>query len=496
MSDKGTQSRRAPARKGPLDKVDKPFAFLAFFVAIHFLLGGGSRDDIVSLIVLRPFTAMFLFLALYWYGRAAWEKARPLLLLMLATILLTLIHVLPLPPAIWTGLPGREMIVEVYRATEMALPWQPISFTQIRTWNAFFFLLSPLTALIIAASLKGGRQILLMRVIIVVGLISGGLGLLQAIGPVKSPLYFYRITNFGDGVGLFANRNHQAFFMASLLPLLAAHVSLWTGNADRVAFNKILTGAAALFIIPLLLVSGSRAGLLIGVVAIALSAWVYVEPGVVGRRVNLDPSKRLIQRGVIVGTVLAVMTLSVLTAQATSLDRLFSSDPSGEIRLQALPTLMAAVWMFFPFGSGIGSFVEVYRYLEPDGLLGPRYLNHAHNDYLEVVLTAGLPGALLIAAGGVLLAMGAFRLARGSLAGQAEPARADIILGRAAVSVLFLLALGSATDYPLRVPSLAVLAAICGVWALRGYRAMREGSSRRSTAASLPNALHPDSEAK
>ena len=54
----------------------------------------------------------------------------------------------------------------------------------------------------------------------------------------------------------------------------------------------------------------------------------------------------------------------------------------------------------------MGAFEKVFQANEPDALLGPVFLNHAHNDWLEAVITGGLPAAalLVIAVGGTLYA--------------------------------------------------------------------------------------------
>ncbi|MBX9898348.1 MAG: O-antigen ligase family protein [Qipengyuania sp.] len=456
------------------------FVLLAILVGVQFLIGGASRDDVVSLMVLRPLNVLILALSIFWGWRLAWQHSRPLLIFGLATVGLTLIHLVPLPPALWTALPGRDIVADIFDAAKVPLPWQPISLAQIRTWNALFFLAGPLAALILTAGLGRFANGLVLRALIAIGLISGLIGLLQAIGPVKGPLYFYRITNFGDGVGLFSNRNHQAVFIAAMFPLLAAHFSLWRANADRLMFQKVLTASVALFFVPLILVSGSRIGLILGAFALGLAAWVYSPPQAVGRRDSLALYRRLTRTASIGAAVLGVALLSIVAVRARLLERLFASDPSTEIRVQALPTNLEIAGAFFPIGSGIGSFVEVYRYFEPDALLNERYLNHAHNDFLEAVMTAGLPGLLLIVAALSMGLLGALRLARAGRVAVGSPVRSEIILGRAGIATLFLLALASVTDYPLRVPSLAVVAAISATWAWRGYLACaREPRSTR-----------------
>jgi O-antigen ligase len=455
-----------------------------------FALAGGARDDILSLLLWRPLTVIVFALAIARSGKIAWRNGRALVIYLSLIIALTAFHTLPLPPVIWTALPGREMLVGLYHDMGMTLPWQPLSLAQSRTWNAFFSLAGPCAAVLLSFSLDGRQHTSFLRMLMVLGGVSGLLGLMQAIGPVHGPLYFYRITNFGDGVGLFANRNHQAVFMAIMFPLLSAHLSLWTGNPDRLVFQRVLVAAAAIFLIPLLLVTGSRAGVLLGIVGIALAWWIYSAPLTKGRKVRQAPVQRFVQFGIVGVLTLSILALVVLAARAPALSRLLQFDSGSELRVQAFPAIWKATWDFFPVGSGIGSFVETFQMYEPDALLAPEYLNHAHDDYLEVLLTAGLPGALLVLSGIVMGGLAAMRLVRSKIPAKEGSSRTNLILGRAGLATLILLALSSASDYPLRVPTLGLLAAVCAVWVVNGYRvraASKNDPSQHSEARDAPS---------
>jgi O-antigen ligase len=465
------------------------FVLLSTMTVMGFVTAGGARDDILSLLLWRPITSFALALAIVWSGKIAWRNGRVLVIYAGLVVGLTLLHTLPLPPAIWTKLPGREILVGLYRDMGMTLPWQPLSLAQSRTWNALFSLAGPCAALLLAFSLDVRQHTRFLRVIILLGGVSGLLGLMQAIGPVHGPLYFYRITNFGDGVGLFSNRNHQALFMAIMFPLLSAHLSLWSGRPDRLVFQRVLVAAAAVFLVPLLLVTGSRAGVILGVVGLMMAWWIYSPPIAKGRRMEQAPVQRVVQIGIIAAVSLGMLSLVTLAARATALGRLLHFDSSAELRVQAFPAIWKATLDFFPIGSGIGSFVETYQMYEPDALLAPEYLNHAHNDYLEILLSAGLPGALLGLAGLAMVGLAVVRLARSRIPSGEGPLRAQLILARAGLSALILLALSSASDYPLRVPTLMLLAAVCAVWVVNGYRvraASQIGPSQHSAAGDAP----------
>ena len=57
---------------------------------------------------------------------------------------------------------------------------------------------------------------------------------------------------------------------------------------------------------------------------------------------------------------------------------------------------MRGVKDYFPWGSGLGSFREVYFLYEDPTAVGGTYVVHAHNDYAELLLETGLAGMLIL----------------------------------------------------------------------------------------------------
>jgi O-antigen ligase len=79
--------------------------------------------------------------------------------------------------------------------------------------------------------------------------------------------------------------------------------------------------------------------------------------------------------------------------------------------------------------------------------------NRAHNDYLELVIEAGVLGLLVLAVLAIMLA----RLALGQLRDQSPTIRGQVIF---ALGTFTIVALHSQVDYPLRSMSLACIAAV------------------------------------
>lgn len=435
-----------------------PFWVLAAFLILTFLTGGGSRDDIQSLVILRPVAVLVCGLALFGLRRDHVRAYRFLFAMAAGLFALVILHLILLPPTIWRALPGRGIIAEIDNAAKLGSVWRPISMVPAATGNAFYSLFVPLAVLLLGVQLTREQRFQLLPVILGIGLVSGFLGLLQSIGAPDGPLYFYRVTSAGSADGLFANRNHQAIFLASLFPMLATYAA--TGKRSGKQDNRKiwLAIAAGAVLIPLILVTGSRAGLVAGILGIGLSALLYRRPKEAGL---LDRSSAKVSRKtfVVAFAVLGLAGLTVFMARAEAVRRLFAADQTEDLRFRLWQPVAEMAWKYFPVGSGIGSFVEVYQIDEPYSLLNPTYLNHAHNDFLEVCLTAGLPGMLLIA-----ISVGAFFCRTYSQIRSPAGERREVIFGRVGAAIIGMLALASLGDYPLRTPSLMCLFVIASMW--------------------------------
>jgi O-antigen ligase len=438
----------------------KPAIWLApLFLVVTFILGGGARADIMSLVFLRPLAAIFLGIGLLNLSRVDIERHKLLFGCLIALGILALVQLIPLPPALWHQLPGHQIVHETDAMLGLGGVWRPISLAPNGTLNALLALMVPAAFLVHVAKLDTAGIRRLLVIAICLGLLSAVIGIAQAVGSSGGGLYFYKITNQGFAVGLFANRNHQAVMLACLFPMLAAYASFPTKVAANAKMRLILVLLAGVALIPLLLITGSRLGVVVGALGILSARWVYRTPEAQGvprresKRKNYTPLALAI-------AVLALVALTALLAQVSVFGRFAeASDALTDVRFRVWQPIMDAMWVFFPFGSGLGSFAEVYKIYEPAELLRTRYLNHAHNDLLEVLLTGGLAGLAIILVVTASLARSALRTVRPT-----EGNKGILPLNRMGVVILVMLALASLVDYPLRTPSLAcifILAAVC-----------------------------------
>lgn len=435
-----------------------PFWVALAFVVMVFALGGGSRGDIPTLLILRPISVVFLGYGLWGMRRDHILPLRAIFLFAAALILIVIIHLLPLPPAIWHALPGRAVAAQIDHLTGLDTAWRPLTLVPAGGWNALFALIVPMTMLVLAARLRRSQLLNLLLLLLVIGTLSGLIGLLQVLGPSDGPLYFYQITNNGSSVGLFANRNHQAAFLACMFPMLAAYACSGLALPQEVRRRGWTAALVGALVVPLLLMTGSRAGLVLGVIGLLSVPLIYVQPAPSRSRRSQATRGYLPYAlgGVAVGSL---GLLTFVLARASVFDRLFAQDPTDDLRWQIWGPILRLSARYFPFGSGVGSFVEVFEIDEPRSILDTTYVNHAHNDFLEVLLTAGLPALVLLVA-----ALALWVVATRRAFSRSAPRSKDIVYARLGAVVILLLALASISDYPLRVPSLACFFVVAVVW--------------------------------
>lgn len=442
----------------PFRKVKlSPFYLLCGFLILVFCAGGSARSDVASLVVLRPAAAIVLGIGLLTLEWRHVTAHRAWFALLAATVILVVVHLVPLPFGLWSELPGRNLLVEIDQASGVGQVWRPLSMAPSQTENALFSLLVPAAVLVVASQLSEDDLFKLLPVVLALAMLSGLIGVLQAIGGGSS-FYFYRVTNLGSAVGLFANRNHQALLLAILFPMLAAFASTRSLTAESARLKQWVAFALSLVLVPLLLITGSRAGIALGVVAFVLAAFVYRPQG--GAAPNRRRTKRQWQVFLLIAfSLLCVVAVAIGVSRSEAIDRLVAPDRSEADRLEFWPVIWQIAKEYFPTGSGIGSFVEVYQISEPDKLLRPQYLNHAHNDGLELILTGGLPAMLLIVAGIVAFTL----LVKQLLWSEGLRGRSRSI-GLLGAAIVLLMLLSSAVDYPLRTPIALTLFVVAAVW--------------------------------
>jgi O-antigen ligase len=431
-----------------------PGLFYAF-VFLCFMGGGGSRADIASLLYLRPAAICIIAIFALQFRASQFGRVRMPATLLLALACAMVLQLIPLPPPIWLALPGHAFLAEAAGAANIPQPWRPITLTPDATLNSLMSLCVPMAALIGACSIGRARQGALLNVLIIGGGVSACVGVLQlALGP-DSFLYLYRVTNDGVPVGLFANRNHQAILLSCMFPMLATWASLPHLKSDQRRLRGIVALCAALAILPLLVITGSRAGLVLSLIGVAAALWLYFSANT-----RFTLSRRT--WAIVIGSTLAAMALLIWLGAAYSkinaIDRAFYMSVGDDTRYTSLSTLLTMAKDYFPFGSGFGSFEFIYTKYEPVSSLDSTYLNHAHNDLVELVITGGIAGLL------ISFTFLMWLLAKAFATIKMRATRADDGFAALGAVLIVIVLAGSMADYPLRTPLIATFFAVACCW--------------------------------
>jgi O-antigen ligase len=243
-------------------------------------------------------------------------------------------------------------------------------------------------------------------VFVAVAVAEAALGILQIGAPAASLVHLGNPYGAGVATGTYVNRNHFAALMAMALPMLMA---LWAveilpplgpggealrdhpRNRDAKLARRLALSVCVIAAVLALLFTRSRAGIGTGLAVLAASSLVLVwNAGSIAARV------------VLAVVAVAALLLGAYIGFTPVLDRFGAEEISlsyaGRVRIAA-GTLGAAL-DFLPFGSGLGTFADVFARYQLDSF--PGYIDHAHNDYAEAFLELGVAGiaamVLLLAA--------------------------------------------------------------------------------------------------
>lgn len=449
------------------------FILLAILIVLSFFLGGSARGDELTVLLLRPASVAILLGALYLLKAEHVRAALFPTCWLLAVFVLALLHLVPLPPGLWELLPGRALVSQIDANLGMQSHWRPLSLSPELTRNALWSMTTPLACFFLAIQLSRQGLFRIFCLIVGMAVLSGLVATIQISQGPESFLYFYRITSRGIGVGFFANRNHQAVLLACMLPVSFGLLLIALRGRKLISYRSgpmlamVGVGVIAAFLTILIVVTGSRSGLALNLLALVFVILFARRNLAVLRSVVAPRGKRRPATGkgaqlqkalilVLPAIVLGALLLAILAGQDTAVQRLSGTGIETEARGSIFETLYAMTIQYFPFGSGIGSFDPVFRVHEPQNLLAPNYWNHAHNDWAEIVLTAGLPAIVLVAAGFWFI----LKNARLDSVGKDGDSEAGIFRFMA-LSVGAIMMVSSVVEYPLRTPVLSGIFCIC-----------------------------------
>jgi O-antigen ligase len=419
-----------------------PLVHLQGLLLLAVLLGGGGVAYGLSNLAIQLVALVLLAIHAGRLRQFAGEAPRSLQAVLFLTLAVPLLQLVPLPPAIWQALPGRELAVEAYALAGIPSDsWAPLSLDRARTLVAFTGLLAPVSVIVIGVTLGESEKRVLAWTLVALALVSFALGAVQLLSGNSAAMFYPNNAAADVLYATFANRNSTGLFFVCAAMLTLALL--------RSGDTRSLLAPAAIIVLLLVgtILTQSRSSMALWVLAtlflVARLGWSIVGKC---RSGSLRGGLSVVLGGLAVVGLIAGSALMGGRAE-TSFARFAEFDQS---RFEVWEDAAYAAGQYWPTGSGMGTFDEVFQIHESLEYVSPRKAGRAHNDYLEIAMEAGVAGLTLVMlwAVWVLLAM----------AGAVRSGPDWRRLGAGAV--FGVIALQSTLDYPLRSQTMLCVAAL------------------------------------
>ena len=392
-------------------------------------LTGGNGSDFFDFIA-ELVATILLFIVLASPNVSGYRNGLALKGLLLLICAVPLAQLAPLPISIWRTLPGHDVAYEIQAQAVALGGYHAVSLDPAMTRLTALRLL-PAIAIFLSALRADARERRLL------GLIAVSLIILSAlIGVIQfstGALYLYPTPHEGSSVGIFVNRNHEADSLLVGMLLIAGLGRERTLPAAALALFTALIMFLALCVVT----TSSR----MGTALMPFTAFASLTL-LLGRRNQWRYWFAGLAAALVAASALLLLDNSVIEH---TMGRFAGSDEDS--RYGFWTDAMVAIRRYWPVGAGIGTFIPIYATVENLDNVTSAYVNHAHNEYLELALEAGLAGLILIA-GYVAILLASVRRILGST---------DWPMRTAGLCIILVLLAHSAVDYPLRTLSLSAL---------------------------------------
>lgn len=416
---------------GRASELDKYLLGSVLFVSL--LIGGGTASGLYTDTMIE---IMAIVTGAVVFSRTPSQGAPRFVvwLLFFAGVLLVL-QVVPLPAAFFSHLRPEILLGDPWLAGETRFRF--VSVGVGRTIECLLYLVAS-SAFFLSVMRLRIEQVYGLLPFFFMGVICNGLaGAIQY--SLSNDIAIKGLLPFTINAGLFANQNHFSALLFVSIPFVV-YYGLFRGH--------LVSGALGLVtLLLLLLAAGSRAGVLIGL-AITMISVIF-----------LSARSRISGLGILV----LFISLSIYTIGAwTKIDAKVIDPAFG--RAEFARTTIDGIKENWVTGIGFGNFQKAYQIYEKEGMIFSSYVNHVHNDYLEIAFEGGILAVVLMAT--------YFMFLLASYAG----IRREPLQKAAFLSVSFLL-VHSLVDYPLRTAALAMTFAYMN--AIIFHRGFAERSSQK-----------------
>ena len=317
------------------------------YLALCIIFGGASAAGFLANAFLQLIGLVIIaWLVIFRPTAAGQRMPSHYVLLGILFVAIAAIQLIPLPPQIWQRLSGRESMAREYQLLGMSDSWAPISMAPQATVRAIVSMVPPLAMTGLVSQLSRAALPVLLRCFVAIVAICALLGIFQ-IG--TGSFYFYSITNLGKSVGFFANSNHQATLMLSMLPLAIAARRKPRAKSGKRSVDAVDLMLAASVILAAVCSIGTQSLAAVGLLGVAVTG-AYMTW--IGDKISSPQIFRRLAIATVVSMILLIGSaffLSQVTVAA-------SLDPTEGNRLTFAHDTIRAIRNYGILGSGLGSF--------------------------------------------------------------------------------------------------------------------------------------------
>ena len=354
----------------------------------------GARRPIPLMMI--EIIGLLLLISIAWTPNALIPLKRwPLVIL----VLIPLLQLIPMPLSIWALIPGRhDYAILIEGVMPGVIKYLPISLIPLSTEHSLIVLAIFLAVLLTILHEPKDTLKKWAMIALGVGVFESILGLSQYGGGPESLLRMGPGFGMPSAVGTYTNRDHLAGLLEMLIPLSIAMLIAsfrhdrakeallsWQHKLTSLRFNSSFIYAIVFIVMILAIIfTQSRTGIFMMLLGIFLSLMIFA-----GR----------LGKGKVLGIGFSVLLVAIVSAISLGLipvlNRFILEDPMLDLRWPMDALLLQHLPQFLPFGSGLGTFGEVFERFQTEALNGV-YIDHAHNDVFEFLFEGGVLAGLVL----------------------------------------------------------------------------------------------------
>lgn len=435
--------------------LEQALAFLLGLFVFAVLIRGGNTRQVIICASAMALVCLALSAVIAWRSSTKVQLSLGSGLYVLAMLCLlasAVMALVPLPLDVWLSMSGRsayEDVVATLRQEPFEVSSLQLSIDPIGTSFATLSLIVAFAVGLATLLLPASMLLKLLGTVVSLAVAEAALGILQLAFGTPSFMGYDVAVGGTRATGTFINKNHYATLLAMALPLLVfratGQYSFFRQNGVPSSLSNVWWGTATALVLVALIASLSRAGGAAGFSVAVLATLLCIF------RKQATTSQRLGPM-IIAALALAMASGSSLKLFLDSLQgAAFAESADGRRVLFHLS--LAGVKAFFPLGSGLGSYSIAFQRFQPEEVAG--YVEHVHNDYVELLFEAGILGALALACFAMAAAAAGLRLWK-TLDIRQQPLSPAIAcwLGAAAFAI------HAWFDFPAHIPGLIIVVSL------------------------------------